>query len=648
MNDRYSSMRWWDPDLAEGDVAGAIIPYVQRLEQRQKARHRMDRLYSTLYADMPIRGLGPFAYTQIDEEPESARLNLIKAVVDTWVAAMVKNTPRPSTSTTKGDWTLKRRGEGLNLWLEGTYDDLDIPNFVSPFALRLAAVSGTAFVKVYEDVPGGPSGDHWDEAKVGADVIFQDQITIDEAEAKNPRNLRSIFVREWYDVDVLCEMFPGSKSEIRDAPRGAPIAGEGSYGEADASNIIEVVEGYHLRSSRLAKDGTRAIAIPGKTLARVPYTLDRFPIVPFRRAMAPRGLFGIGIAQELRGSQTTINEIMLAYEEAMIFFARPKWMVPRGSGVERAHLDDRIASVVEFDGPVAPVMYVPNAVMPGDVMQVLQMVWSRGFEQTGTNQILASGQIPQGLKSGEAIERYNDTGAARGVESMKLYEQSHVDLAELLIESGRAIAEKNPKFASVYQGKKQIELVYFNKVDPGRDRFKLKVAPTSALASTPSAKLEQLDMLFQRGLIDKQTYRVLLDWPDLDKDNALANAPYEVVDKILSDIYDADEGKAIEVAMDARNAPDPNWPLDFMRARVQFACAQAFIDGAPQETLDAMNQYGDLLDAALKTKSAGQSQLAGAPMGPMGGPLPLQTPTGAGAAAPPPMMNGAGPMPAAA
>lgn len=618
------SARWYDSTVVPDEAAGdAMCDQVRSLEQRQKARHRRDRLHATLYSDMPVRGLGPFAYTMIDEEPECARLNLIKAVTDTWVAAMVKTTPRPQTLAERGNWDLRRKGEGINMWIDGMYDTLEIPNTICPFILRGAGIFGTAFVKVFEDVPGGAKGE-WDEAQVGLDVVFQHQITVDLAESQCPRNLRSMYIRQWYDVDVLCDMFPKSKSQIRDAPRQA-IGGDG-YLQDSESNLIEVCEGYHLRSSRSAKDGVRAIGIPKCTLARVPYDLDRFPVARMRRADAPFGIFGIGIPQELRGSQTTINEIMLAYEEATIFFARPKWMVPRGSSVERAHLDDRIGSVVEFDGPVAPVMYVPNVVMPGDVMQTLQMVWSRGFEQTGTNEILASGQVPAGLKSGEAIERYNDTGAARGLEPVKLYEQFHCDLATLMIESGRVIAKKNPKFASTYSGKKRTQLVYFAKVDSPDRELRLRVHPVSSLSSSISGKMEDLDNLLARGVIDQNTYKKVIGWADVEDLESLFGAPFEIIDKVLADMYEADD--PMSVALDARNVPDPNWPLEYMKVQAILAAARAFVDNAPLELLDAINAYVDLIDAHMPKPPAAPAMGAPAqpPMMPPGARPPLQLP----------------------
>ena len=619
---KMMTARWWDGTVDEGDVCKIVISHQRALRNRTEQWNRMDRFHATLYADMAVTGLDAFTYQNFGLDSECSRLNLCKAATDSYVAGMMKNFPKPQTITEKGDWALKRRGEGMNRWLSAVFDEQAVSEDLGPYICRLAGVFGTGIAKVYEDVPGGD----WNEARVGISSCFPWDFTFAEAEAQDPRNIRTLYYQARYDVDVLCEMFPKKSDDIRGAFRNRfEDDRDTGASELRPSNLINVVEAIHLRSSRTAKDGSRAVCIPGVTLARVPFERDSFPYAVYRRAKAPMGWRGIGIPQELRGMQQNINEIMLAYEEAMVFYARPKWIVPRGAGVERPHLDDRIGSIVEFSGPIAPTMYVPNAIMPPDVMAFLEMQWNRGFEQTGISSLFAGGQVPQGLKSGEAIRRYNDTGTARAVESLKLQEAFVTTLADLCVESGRTIAKENPKFCSQYDGRHRVELVYFNKIDPGgKDRFKIKVFPTNSLTGTLSDKIEQLDMLANHNppLIDEHTYRILLDWTDIDEENSLANAPYEILDAILSEAYDADDPSA--VLLDSRNTPNKDWPLPYMKARCMFAAARAFIDGAPADLLNALGQYADLIQLAIDNATPPpQASPAGGPsLGPpVGAPI---------------------------
>jgi len=625
-----SSAKWWEAPRER--VHEITIPLVRKLESRQSLRRKMSLFHATLYADMPIAGLGPYAYTKLNTEEDGARLNVVKSVVDSWVAMVTRQTPRPMTLTNGGTWSLKKLGKGLNKWLDGSFSSTGVSTSIGRACAQDAGVFGTGIAKVYEDVPGGD----WKLADVAVDRCFEWEFAVDDSEAQDPRNIRNLHHSKWYDRDVLAEMFPKAKREIRDASAQDDSS---EWIQDTASNLIKVTESYHLRSSRAAEDGARAVCIPGKTLALVPWELDRFPFAVLRRQEAPMGWYGIGFAQELRGIQTTINEILLAYEEAMIFFARPKWIVPRGAHVSRAHLDDRIGSVVEFDGPVPPTMMAVAAVMPGDVVQLLWQLWQHGHESCGVSQMFSSGQVPAGLKSGEAIRRYNDTSNARHSPSLKNWEAWHVDIANLMVESGRAIAKKNPKYATVYQGKREREIVLFKKIDPGRDKFNLQTFPASALSSTPSERLEQLDELYQRKLIDDSTFRVLLDWPDLEAESNLVTAPYQIAEKLIERFLDAEEDEVDAAYV----APDPDWPLEYIRARAQFAAAMAFLDDAPEPNVGLLHKFADACDALLKAKAPANTNGAppGAMPGPDGSPMP-PVPPGPGGMPPgaPPMGAG--------
>jgi hypothetical protein len=637
------NIRWWEPGLDPMRVSERLICYQRYLAMRQDLWRRQDIFHATLYSDAPVSGLGPFSYMRVQLEDESARLNLVKAACDSWVAAMTKNSPLPMCLTQKGDWGLKRRGKRLNQWLEATFDEVKVAEDLAPFVRRLAAIFGTGLVKVFEDVPGDDK--KWEHARVGVSAVFPWEITIDDGEAQDPRNIRNLFYDKWYDVDELIAMFPKMKAQILDAPRRADTVDGGAYSYSASPNLIKVTEGYHLRSSATADDGLRAVCIPNACLGTYDYTRDRMPFAVWRRAKAPMGWRGIGLAQELRGMQCSINEIMLAYEEAIVFYARPKWMAPRGAEVQRSHVDDQIGTIIEFDGPIAPTMYIPNAVMPTDVREMIFDLWQKGFEQPGISSLFAGGQVPTGLKSGEAIRRYNDTGQARAVEALKLDEAAHVELGELMIDSGREIAKHNPKFCSMLVGKRTVEMVYFKKVDPGRDKFSLRVHPTSGLSSDPAEKLEQLDMLANHNppLIDEHTYRLLLEWPDIDQENAQQNAPFEIIDAILERIYDADNPE--DEALDPRNAPDPDFmPLDWMAARLRFARAMAFLDDAEEDIMSALATYGDVIQATAERMKP-PAMPAGAPPPPQLGPAmppPIQQgpPQMVAAGQAPPMMGG--------
>lgn len=592
---RNASRQWWT-DEARATAHEVVVPLVRKLRENQTLRKRMDLLHLTLYADRPIAGLGPYMYAKgLTLDDVGARLNVCKSVTDSYVAMITRSTPKPMAVTNGADWSMKRKAKGMNKWLDAVFKEGGVRTQLSPKCARLSAICGDAIVKVYADVPG----DDWKNAKVGFGLTFKWDFHYDDAEAQDPRNIRQVYETHRYDKAVLTAMFPGHATEIASAS-STMVNGsfEETSDEGGVSDLVEVYEGYHLRSSATSTDGYKVICIQNATLYCELWESDRFPYAVLRRAEAPMGFDGIGIPEELRGMQGTINEIAMAYEEAIMFFARPKWTASRQSRIQKAHLDDQIGTIIEHDG-APPVMQVASMVMPSDVTQYLWAIWQKAHDQIGVPQMFANGSVPAGFKSGKAIEEYNDTSNARFGESLKLYEQFHLELAELAVDVGREIAKHEPKFASTYVNRRLRELIYFKDIDPGKDKYTLDIQSANGLASTPSARFEQLDMMLERGLIDQTTFRMHMDMPDIESETNLMNAPYEIADRLIERFLDAEDPAADDVYM----APDPDWNLEYIRARFQYASALAFLDDAPEGNLALLRKFADQCQFILQSKA---------------------------------------------
>src|SRR5579863_2554275 len=87
-----SSLRWWAPEF-EGDRprAEACIRWLQRVLQRQDLRRRVHLFNAQLYEDIPNLGLGPYQYSVYDMGSNHLRLNLVRAVTDTYVSMITSS-----------------------------------------------------------------------------------------------------------------------------------------------------------------------------------------------------------------------------------------------------------------------------------------------------------------------------------------------------------------------------------------------------------------------------------------------------------------------------------------------------------------------------------------------------------------------------
>jgi hypothetical protein len=274
--------------------------------------------------------------------------------------------------------------------------------------------------------------------------------------------------------------------------------------------------------------------------------------------------------------------------------------------------------------------------MPADFMPALQWGWQLGGELVGLSDMRLHGELPPGLRSGAAIREANDVEDSIFTMSVRAFESAHMLLAEKMIEHGRMVAEVNPKFASKWRDKKQVELVYFKEVVPKEEEFTLTLYPVSNLPSSPSARLEQLSELFNtvdengERMIDSQTFRALLDYPDLDNDSNLKAAPYNLVGKLLERFSEAEDPEADGVYV----APEPEWPLPYMRKAFTMQLVLLELDGCPEANLDLLRLFIAACDAEIARQT---------PAAP--GPAP-QAATGAGGP-PQPALNApqAGPEP---
>lgn len=607
-------IRWWDREYA-GDKAraDACFRWLSRIMSRQTIRRRMHLVNMRMYEDLPSIGLGPYTFTVYDPGDDTLRLNLVRAVIDTWVPLVGRSKPKPQALTSDGDWTLKKRAKGLSRWLEGKFDEAEIYRNVSIPCLRHAAVFGMGAAIVYRAYP-----EYDDITDVDVEPVFPWEVLADEVEAQNPKRLRTMARRKLIDRQQAADMFPSAKEYIlRQAPRYAPGSLTYDFAVETTSDMIVVAEFWRLPSRPGAKDGLHVIACPGKTLFQARWDRMRFPIKLLYRTRPTQGIWGVSIPTELRGLQVHINTTLLDIEECLRLYGKPKWMYQVGS-VDPNFLDDEVDSAIPFHGQVPPTVYSPS-VMPAEVYAQLWQFWAKGFEQIGVAAARSQGEVPEGLSgSGASIRAWNDVEDGRTFEAGSNFEDWHMQIAEEMIEEARGVAEVRPDYSTALRGKTSVQIVNFKDVDPGEDRYYLQVFPISRLSTAPAQRLAQLQELFNSQLIDQEQFRELLDFPDLEAESNLLNAPRELAERLISKFLEADDPDEPGVF----EYPEAEWPLAQLKVRFQYAEVRARLDGAPEGNCRLLRQFIQLCDQmAAKAQPPApppQQMPAGPPQAPPG------------------------------
>lgn len=642
--------RWWLDDY-KSDRHSKILNVVRTIRRRQLHWHRRDLLHAWLYGNLPILGFGPSSYSRVDDTADTLRLNLIKPKVDTWVSMICRSRPDPMFLPVGADpseaWSLRKRAKGLERWSDGLLESTKFHDDIAPRAVLDVGVFDYGLAKVTIENVDDEKND-WTKAEVGIEHAHAWEMVIDDLEALNgkPRNL---FQRRWIDRFVLISRFPSKKQEILETPQKIAEEEEwGEWGYNDTCDQVLVTEAWHLPSADEAGDGRHCLILSNVTLLDEEYKESRFPFAFLRQTPAPWGVRGIPITAQLRPLQLFVNQGMEDFQDAMGIFARPKWLSPRQGNIEKAHLDDDIGTIIEFDAPYEPKPWVPPSLSQDGVAFVWQ-IWEKADEIIGISSYKSSGLVPNNVKSGKAAEVLNDTQDGRFLVSSRLFEAWCMEIIELAIDRARVIAEHREDYATRYSHGTYVELVSFKDVDMKRDQYMLKCYPASSLAQTPAARYDQLQDMFDRGLIDMPTFRHLLGFPDLEGEMKLLNAPYELADKLIERYLDADDPDDPKVYM----APEPAWPLQTLYERFLYASVHAIEDGAPEANVALLRRFmSQVEDTAKKiglqlpgmtAPGAGPNNTAAPAPQPGMGPPPAPMPGG-----PPPGPPGAVGLPQAA
>jgi hypothetical protein len=624
-------IRWWDKSYkGDKERADACFRWLARVMTRQTIRRRMHLVNLRMYEDMPSIGLGPYTFTVYDPGDDTLRMNLVRAVVDTWVPLVGRSKPKPQALTQDGDWSLKKRAKGLSRWLEGKWQEMEVYRDLSMPCLRDTGVFGLGCALNYRSYLNDDK--HTD---VDCERVFPWEVVADEVEAQAPKYLRTMARRRLIDRQQAADMFPAAEDYIlHRAPRYSPGSNTFDFAVESTSDMVQVSEFWRLPSTKESKDGLHVIACPGKTLFEAKWTRTKFPIKFLYRSRPSQGIWGVSIPTELRGLQVHINTTLLDYEECVRLYGKPKWMYQAGT-VDPNFLDDEVDTAIPYHGQVPPTVYSPP---PGlhEMANAIWPFWQKGFEQIGVSNSRSQGEVPEGLSgSGASIRAWNDVEDGRTYEAATNCEDWHMQLAEEQIEIARDVAEVRHDYSTVLRGKTTVQIVKFKDVDPGQDNYYLRVFPISRLSTAPAQRLAQIQELFNAGLIDKEQFRELLNFPDLEAEENLMNAPRELAEKLISKFLEADDPDAEDVF----EYPEAEWPLAQLKVRFQYAEVRARLDCAPEGNVRLLRLFMSLCDKEMAKATQPAAAPPGPPgAGPPGAPPPpgMAGPPGAPQLAPPP------------
>lgn len=522
--------KWWKA-RSKADLAEQVLSTVLVLKEQQQFRYRQAGVFGRLYGNMPLFS---FAGSNASKMKSSSlpidrpTMNVIQSCIDTLTSRVTQNRPRPVFLTDNGDYKERNLGKKLNNFIQGELFQTKAYQ-LGEFLLRDAEVLGTGCVKIYE------TPDH----KVGLERVLLTELLVDPNDALlgNPRQL---FQLKLVDREVLQEIFPKYRSEISKAEQAYPDNAGDS--QKTISDQVMVAEAWHLPSGDESGDGRHVIVCSEGTIfdsdsEEQKFTKDTFPFVFLHYSPSMIGFWGQGLAEQLLGTQVEINKLLMTISKAINLVGVPRVFVEQGSKVLKTAFNNEIGSIITYSGTRPEYQVAPC--VPVEMYDQLQRLVNYAYQQSGISSLAAMAQKPAGLNSGEAIRNYDDLQSDRFAALVRRYDNMYVDLAYQVIDLAKDIAEREGSYQTVYPNKNGIKEIDLPKMDMLKDPFVIQCYDASALPKDPAGRLEKVIEMMQAGIISMSDGRRLLDYPDIEQVDKLANASEERILQILDDIIES-------------------------------------------------------------------------------------------------------------
>jgi hypothetical protein len=589
-------LKWWELE-DENKASACMITQAAYLKESQGYRYRQAAVYARLYGNQNLYSFAGQNISKMDQTyglpQERPTFNLISSAIDTLVSRISQSRPQPVFLTDNADYKQRNLAKKLNNFVLGEfYSCKTYQNGTT--ALRDALVEGTGIVHTFETP----------DRKVGQERVLLTELLVDPNEAMygEPRRL---YRMKLVDRDVLMANF-GKDKKLRDKIEMAAKAYPDNSADSSktVADLVMVVESWSLRSGKNIKDGRHMMGISSGSLIDEDYTKDRFPFSFLHYSPRLLGFWSQGVAEQLMGTQMELNSILFTISRAIKLIGVPRIFEEAGSKVLAAAHNNEVGTIIKYRG-TKPEYEVAPCNAP-ELYAERDKLIQYGYQQCGVSALQATSQKPQGLDSGEAIRTYDDISTDRFASLARCYDNFYIDMAYQIVDLAKDIAIRDGKYSTVYPNKNGIKEIDLPKAALVEDTFVIQCYSQSSLPKDPAGRLAKITEMIQSGMLSIPDGRRLLDYPDLEQIETLANAGEERIFQILDEIIDT--GKY--------TPPDP-----FMDLQLATTLTVQYINLYSQARLEESKaqKLRDFFDQVQVIKQAAQPP---APPQPQANPMP--------------------------
>lgn len=520
--------KWWKAK-SKGQLCEEILMTAAFLKEQQQYRYRQAAIYARMYSNVSLFNyVGSSLNKMVTNSAlplDRPTMNVVQSCVDTKVARISQDQPRPVFLTDDGDYKERKLAKELNRFTMGEFYQTKAYEKGEQI-LRDCQIFGTGVLKIIETL----------DNKVGLQRRLITELLFDHVEARidAPRQMYEFAL---IDRSVLAEYFPEYKEQIATAEQAFPDNSADS--NRTVSDQVMVVEAWHLPSSKTARDGRHSIVCSSGCIFDEEYTKDKFPFVFLHDSNPVLGAWGQGVPERLMGTQIEINKLLITISRSINLVGVPRVFVEQGSAVTKTAHNNEIGGIITYKG-MKPIYEVAPCMAP-EVYAQLQRLVEYAYNQEGVSTMAAQSKKPAGLDSGKAIRENDDIQDTRFATLQKHWQTFFEDLSYQIMDKAMDIAREQGSYQTVYPDKHGAHTIDLPNIDRLKDPFVIQCFDSSSLPRDPAGRLQTVVEMAQAGMISSDEARRLLDFPDIEQIDKLQNAGEERIFKILDDIVE--EGK---------------------------------------------------------------------------------------------------------
>ena len=576
MENNIDNIYWWK--ASKEDVHKKCWEYAKNLIDLQSSTYERFKSNHQLYSLLEASGIygGKTPYISDDGDFKVAFKNLIASTIDTIVSHFGCEENAVDIETDDANWEQFEKAKLMSAFINGQFHNNDY--FTKKrSSTKGAGIYGKAFIHTY-DVDG----------EIKNSYVPPYEIIYDEEEAKsgNPRILARIrdVSKQW-----LIAQFPKHEFDIKSSK---PFNGDNFYlsgnenrqSNADRTTILEwwrlPSENYDDEKKK-GEVGRYVLSLEGCTLDDVPYEDQFFPFIPVTLyGESDCGIWPKAVVNELQPIQEWLNEVVYrAWRQNR--GSSVKIAIEKGSEVDLKYLDNEDMAIIYYAaGSKPPTPIVLGAIDP-NLFNLLNVIDKFAQDRTGVNELMARGEKPSGLDSGEAQVRYQEITSKRMMEIQKNLEKVDVEVAMRHLELARRIAKRGDGsikiLAKTDEGWRGID---WSEVDMDRDQYVVKPYIRNFLSETPANRIRELYGLVNLGMLDQNQMATLIPNPDIKRLLRMKAAPTLEVERTISMLM---KGKDV--------SPSDFTNIELAKPLVLLAFRDAQNRNAPQNVIGAFISY---------------------------------------------------------